>query len=326
MTSSSFGNPLVQQRELLKGLAFVELETEAVLELDGPDAKSWMHSLTSQNILNLKPGESTESLLLDPQGHVEQQLKIIATETGLIVILAQAKLEEFQAWLQKMKFRTKVEIKNREDLRVIGSFAAMPEALNSWVDHFASGSLGGVRYADSARVFDYQEHVIAKDQQVNLAPATAMALEGLRIAAGRPSITDIDERALPHEFDWLASAVHMSKGCYRGQESVAKIHNIGHPPRRLIILNLEEGDILAQQGDEVFYQDKLVGKVRAAALHYEAGSVALALVNRNTPYLDLMVQTASGRFAATQEVLVPFDAGKAANLPRPSAFKLSGKK
>jgi folate-binding protein YgfZ len=326
MTNSSFGNPLVQQRSLLKGLAFVELEDQAVLELDGPDAKSWLHSLTSQNILNLETGESTESLLLDPQGHVEQQLKVIAIEAGLLLILPKSKLEDFQAWLQKMKFRTKVEIINRSDLRVIGSFAPLEQALYSWVDQFSAGSPGGVRYAESARVFDYQEHLVGLDQRINLEPASPMALEGLRIAAGRPAINDIDERALPHEFDWLASAVHMSKGCYRGQESVAKIHNIGHPPRRLIILNLEEGDILSQQGDEVFYQDKLVGKVRAAALHYEAGSVALALVNRNTPYLDLMVQTASGRYAATQEVLVPFDAGKAANLPRPSAFKLSGKK
>jgi hypothetical protein len=326
MTSSSFGNPLVQQRSLLKGLAFVELEDQAVLELDGPDAKSWLHALTSQNILNLKTGESTESLLLDPQGHVEQQLKVIAIEAGLLLILPKSKLADFQAWLQKMKFRTKVEISTRDDLRVIASFAALEQALYSWVDHFSSGSPGGVRYAESARAFDYQEHLVGSDQRINLEPASPMALEGLRIAAGRPAISDIDERALPHEFDWLASAVHMSKGCYRGQESVAKIHNIGHPPRRLIILNLEEGDILSQQGDEVFYQDKLVGKVRAAALHYEAGSVALALVNRNTPYLDLMVQTATGRYAATQEVLVPFDAGKAANLPRPSAFKLSGKK
>jgi len=326
MTSSSFGNPLVQQRSLLKGLAVVELEDQAVLELDGPDAKSWLHSLTSQNILNLETGESTESLLLDPQGHVEQQLKVIAIEVGLLLILPKSKLEDFQAWLQKMKFRTKVEIINRSDLRVIGSFAPLEQALYSWVDQFSAGSPGGVRYAESARDFEYQEHLVGIDQKINLEPASPMALEGLRIAAGRPAINDIDERALPHEFDWLASAVHMSKGCYRGQESVAKIHNIGHPPRRLIILNLEEGDILSQQGDEVFYQDKLVGKVRAAALHYEAGSVALALVNRNTPYLDLMIQTATGRYAATQEVLVPFDAGKAANLPRPSAFKLSGKK
>ena len=326
MTNSSFGNPLAQQRQLLKGLAYVELQDHAVLALDGPDAKSWMHSLTSQNILNLNLGESTESLLLDPQGHVEQQLKIIATEAGLLVVLPQSKLADFQNWLQKMKFRTKVEIILRTDLRVIGTFGPLPAALNSWVDHFSVGSPGGVRYAESAREFSYQEHLITKDQKIDLEPATLMALEGLRIAAGRPSISDIDERALPHEFDWLASAVHLSKGCYRGQESVAKIHNVGHPPRRLIILNLEEGDILAQQGDEVFYQEKPVGKVRAAALHYEAGSVALALVNRNTPYLDLMVQTAGGRYAATQEVLVPHDAGKAANLPRPSAFKLSGKK
>jgi folate-binding protein YgfZ len=149
-----------------------------------------------------------------------------------------------------------------------------------------------------------------------------LAFEALRIAAGRPEITDVDERSLPHEFDWLASSVHLTKGCYRGQETVAKVHNLGHPPRRLIILNLEVGDTVANPGEEIFYQGKLVGKVLAGALHYEAGSLALGLVNRNTPYLDLQVCG----MTASQRVLVPADAGKAANLPRPSAFKLSGKK
>jgi hypothetical protein len=94
----------------------------------------------------------------------------------------------------------------------------------------------------------------------------------------------------------------------------------------LVILNLESGDDLPSRDDLVFYQDKLVGKVLSSALHYELGSVALALVARNTPYLDLLVEIAGRKVSAHQQVLVPADAGKAANLPRPSAFKLSGKR
>ncbi|MDP4886522.1 MAG: folate-binding protein, partial [Aquiluna sp.] len=120
--------------------------------------------------------------------------------------------------------------------------------------------------------------------------------------------------------------VHLSKGCYRGQETVSKVHNLGHPPRRLAILNLEQGDMIANPGDEVSYQEKLVGKVVAAGLHFDEGSIALALLNRNTPYLDLQVQSGESVISATQTMLVPHDAGKAANLPRPSAFKLSSKR
>jgi folate-binding Fe-S cluster repair protein YgfZ len=108
----------------------------------------------------------------------------------------------------------------------------------------------------------------------------------------------------------------LSKGCYRGQEAVAKVHNLGHPPRRLTLLNLETGDDLATVGDLVFYQDKQVGKVVASALHFELGSLALALMARNTPYLDLLVETSGRKVAASQQVLVPADAGKApSNFP-----------
>ena len=182
-----------------------------------------------------------------------------------------------------------------------------------------------MRYAADRAEFSYREYLL-KDAPTDLLPAGLLAYEALRISVGRPEIKDVDDRSLPHEFDWLSSAVHLSKGCYRGQEAVAKVHNLGHPPRRLIILNLEQGDVLASKDDKVFYQEKEVGKVVAGALHYETGSLALALVNRNTPYLDLFIESGSFRVSAMQEVLVPHDAGKAADLPRPAAFKLTGRK
>jgi hypothetical protein len=83
---------------------------------------------------------------------------------------------------------------------------------------------------------------------------------------------------------------------------------------------------LVNKGDEVFYLDKPAGKILVGALHYELGSIALALLSRATPYLELSVKSGESLLRAQQEVIVPADAGKAANLPRPSAFKLSGKK
>jgi folate-binding protein YgfZ len=190
------------------------------------------------------------------------------------------------------------------------------------VDGFDSEPKGSVRYAQAVESFPYREYLMPRGFRPEPQGAGMLAFEALRIAAGRPEITDVDEKSLPHEFDWLASAVHMSKGCYRGQETVAKVHNLGHPPRRLVLLNLEVGDTVANPGEEIGYQGRVIGKVLAGALHFEAGSLALGLVNRNTPYLDLEVCG----MTASQKVLVPADAGKAANLPRPSAFKLSGKK
>ena len=321
--SDHFGNPLLEQRKLASGDAYVLRDDEAVFEITGPDTKSWLHSLLTQNILNLKPGQSTEALLLTPQGHIEHQLKIIITEQGALLITSKLKLEGILAWLKKMVFRSKVEILERPDLVIVGGF--FEHAAPSWTDGFSAEPVGSVRYAEERADFAYREHLVEAAPE-GKDPAGLLAFNGLRIIAGRPEITDIDDRSLPHEFDWLSSAVHLSKGCYRGQEAVSKVHNLGHPPRRLVILNLEQGDVLAHQGDKVYYNDKEVGTVRAGALHYEAGSVALALINRNTPYLDLFVEAGEGKTLATQEVLVPHDAGKAANLPRPAAFKLTGKK
>lgn len=318
-----YGNPLLEQRKLLAGEAFVHRSDQSVIEIIGPEAKSWLHSLLSQNIKNLATGESTEALLLSVQAHIEHQLKIIATETGVFVITATSSLESLLAWLTKMIFRTKVELVVRDDLKVIGGFFEMAGVC--WLDGFSNEPTASVRYADHREQFPYREslvEVLPDDKE----PAGLLAYHALRIAAGRPEITDVDSRSLPHEFDWLSSAVHLSKGCYRGQEAVSKVHNLGHPPRRLIILSLEDGDSLAAKDDKVFYQDKEVGAVRAGALHYEQGSIALALVNRNTPYLDLAIEIGGRTVGTTQQVLVPHDAGKAANLPRPAAFKLTGKR
>jgi folate-binding protein YgfZ len=316
-----FGNPLLEQRMLEEGKAYVERTDQEVIRLSGDDARSWLHALVSQDILNLEDGSSTEALLLDPQGRIEQQLKVVREQDDLLVIVSKEKTPSLIDWLSKMRFRSKVQIE-KTNLRVFGVLAGASG--NVWKDPFSNENSFSVSYNNQRKNFPYSE--IISQTPPDLTPAGLSAYAALRIFAGRPEISDVDEKSLPHEFDWLQSAVHLSKGCYRGQESVAKVHNLGHPPRRLAILHLSSGDDLASKSDKVFYQDKEVGKVLAGGIHYEAGSIALALVSRNTPYLDLLVEISNRKVPATQEVLVPADAGKAANLPRPSSFKLSNKR
>jgi hypothetical protein len=320
MTLEHFGNPLLEQRKLAEGKAFVERSDQVVLTITGEDRASWLHALVSQDILNLKVGDSTEALLLNPQGHIEHQLKVIVGQQELMTITASERAAALLDWLNKMRFRSKVEVA-KTDFKVFGTFVRPSGPC--WIDGFSQEPKSSVSYAKERASFSYFEQV--GEAPPALEQAGLMAYQALRIAAGRPEISDVDERSLPHEFDWLASAVHLSKGCYRGQESVAKVHNLGHPPRRLAILHLEQGEALCAKGDEVYYQDKKVGSVLAGALHYELGSLALVLLNRNTPYLDLDVHSGESVNRASQQVLVPADAGKAANLPRPSAFKLTGK-
>ncbi|MEK7663303.1 MAG: glycine cleavage T C-terminal barrel domain-containing protein, partial [Actinomycetota bacterium] len=139
------------------------------------------------------------------------------------------------------------------------------------------------------------------------------------IAAWRPRIaTEGDDNALPHEFDWLRTAVHLNKGCYRGQETVAKVHNLGHPPRRLAFLSLDGVDVvLPESGAAVLDGETEVGHITSAARHFEEGVIALAILKRNANTESELVVDAEGtRIPATQVVIVPPEAGRTANVPR----------
>lgn len=325
MTNEHFGNPLIEQRKLIEGKAAVRFTEFGLLKVSGEDAKSWLHSLLSQNLQSLQDGESTEALLLDPQGHIEQQIKIIYFETAMWLMVPEDKKAALQTWLSKMVFRSKVSIEDvSNNFDLIGSFVSV-EGVASWEDPWATGSKGGFRYGKS-REFSYRETLIPKGQQIELEPAGSMAYQALRIYAGRPEITDADEKSLPHEFDWLASAVHLSKGCYRGQETVAKVHNLGHPPRRLVLLHLDSSELLPHPGAEVFFEGKPRGTIRASANHFEAGAIALALISRTVPEdAQLSVEMDSSLLAATQEILVPASAGATAPAPRLPRLNLGSK-
>ena len=129
---------------------------------------------------------------------------------------------------------------------------------------------------------------------------------------------EVDEKTLPHELDWLRTAVHLNKGCYRGQEAVAKVHNLGHPPRRITLLHLDGSEsLMPSSGDEVMLGEKTVGRITRAAWHYELGPIALAMLKRTTPTEEVLTVITGGRsVGANQEVLVPIDAGATRDIPR----------
>jgi tRNA-modifying protein YgfZ len=116
-------------------------------------------------------------------------------------------------------------------------------------------------------------------------PAGTIAFEAMRVEALRPRLhVDTDDRTIPHEVGWIGSAVHLTKGCYRGQETVARVANLGRAPRRLVLLHLDSGDeSLPVPGDPVLRDGRAIGRVGSVALHHELGPVALALVKRSVP-------------------------------------------
>ncbi|WP_137846099.1 glycine cleavage T C-terminal barrel domain-containing protein [Microbacterium sp. 2FI] len=337
------GRPLVEQRLLTAGDAVAPLGDRAVLAVPGEDRLSWLDSLTSQALTGLAPGESTELLVLDPQGHIEHAASVLDDGETTWLIVDRDAAEGLLAWLRRMRFRLRVDPRDASDeFAVVGGTRAAVTALSPaqpagvplvWTDPWPGVSAGGWGYAavdpHPGADRDWAEAIVSRAEEQRIAEAAAsgdlalaglVAVDALRVAAWRPRrAAEVDERALPHELDWMRTAVHLSKGCYRGQETVAKVHNLGHPPRRLVALQLDGSDsVLPDPGAEVRLGEDAIGVITSAALHYEEGPIALAVVRRSTPVgATLTVATPDGgALAAAQEVIVPPDAGATANIPR----------
>ncbi|TAL46235.1 MAG: folate-binding protein [Salinibacterium sp.] len=326
-----YGNPLAEQKALAAGRAIVDLSDRGVLTVTGPDRLSWLDSLTSQAVSKLAPGESAETLLLDPSGHIEHAMRLVDDGVSTWLLVDATERKPLAAWLDRMRFTLRVEVADRsEDFVTVGTLgasvsAAAPNGVPlDWADPWGSVVAGGHQYAQAEPHpgTEWTYHEVLVDREADLSSfeaAGTLALEALRIAAWRPRLTtEADVKAIPHEFDWLRSAVHLAKGCYRGQETVAKVHNLGHPPRRLVMLHLDGSDgVLPERGAEVRLDENVVGAITSVALHYELGPIALALIKRNVdPAATLVVDVDGLAVAATQETIVPTDAGAEANVPK----------
>lgn len=336
-----YGNPLGEQRELAAGRAIVDLSDRDVLSVTGPDRLSWLDSLTSQRLLGLAPGVAAETLLLDPSGRVEYAARVLDDGETTWLLMDAGTGAGFLAFLTKMRFMLRVEVRDRGEefatIGTIGELSAHPTLASAtatpngvplaWLDPWRSLVAGGFQYAaiaeHPAENWNYLEVLVERSRlaELDAVPAAGtLALEALRIEAWRPrAATELDATTIPHELDWIRSAVHLSKGCYRGQETVAKVHNLGHPPRRVVLLHLDGSEgVLPVAGDEVLLNGASVGRITAAALHHELGPIALAVVKRSAdPAASLTVSTAEGpMLAAAQQIIVPPDAGAVADIPR----------
>lgn len=341
--ASAYGNSLTEQRSLLAGSALVDLSDRGVIEVSGPDRLGWLDSLLSQRLDNLKPGQSAETLLLDPHGHVQHAMRVFEDGQTTWLLVDEGRAAELTKWLLKMRFMKQVEVVDRSaEMLALGYFGELPDVLVPlilqpadvpviWHDPWNEVAEGGWQYSAQEHPgthWNYSEAVVprsAANELVDLATAGVIsfagtdAFEALRIAAWRPRIaTEGDDNALPHEFDWLRTAVHLNKGCYRGQETVAKVHNLGHPPRRLAFLSLDGVDVvLPEAGAAVLDGETEVGHITSAARHFEEGVIALAILKRNANTESELVVDAEGtRIPATQVVIVPPEAGRTANVPR----------
>jgi folate-binding protein YgfZ len=282
-----FGEPNKEQRALAEGKAWADLSHLSVIAISGEDRLKWLHDLTTQYLVDFGAGTWTSAMVLDPQGHVEYQFNVVDDGTTSYLVMDPQFVEGLSAYLNKMRFMLRVEVRDAtEDFAVMrapgvaneigGPFALVPRA-------------------------ELEEMKTAFD-------STAMqvgtwALDAERVAAGRPRHgIDTDFKTIPNELGVLNGAVHMNKGCYRGQETVAKIYNLGKPPRRLVMLHLDgHAVVMPPSGTPVMNGEVQVGFLGTVARHHELGPIALAIVKRNTP-VDAQL-TVEG-VAAAQQIIV----------------------
>lgn len=335
-----FGDPVAEQRRYEAGSGAHYAGPIGVVSITGPDRLSWLTTLSSQVVTDLGPGESKELLFLDPNGRIEFAVGAVdhPDEETTWLLLEPGKAADLVAFLESMRFMLRVEVADRScgytAFQTVGSDAeTVPEPVQSeaaitWRDPWPGLEEGGARYYVGRHPGSdtrFQWHLVPADSAPAVVEACegtlvgSLAAEATRVAAWRPRVaSEVDERSMPAELDWLRTAVHLEKGCYRGQESVARINNLGRPPRRLTFLQLDgsRGDLPAP-GDPVMGGERQVGTITSVARHAEMGPIALALLKRN---LDPDLPLTMGEVAAAQELIVPVD-GRSDHAPaqRPGA-------
>lgn len=281
--AAHYGSIANEQKRFESGEAFVDLSNREVIAISGADRLSWLHSLTTQHFLKLASNESTSALILSPQGRVEHAFAGFDDGETFWAHTEPGRGDALANYLDSMRFTMRVEVRDANaEKAVIG--------------------LVGLKY----QLVDRTE--LSSLVNESMQASGIWAWEAFRIAAGQPRFgLDTDGKTIPNEINLLNTAVHMDKGCYRGQETVARVFNLGRPPRRLVLLYLDGSvDRLPEHCAAVEFAGDRVGFVGSAARHYELGPIALAIVKRNVPTGETLLVDG---IAANQEVIVDPEVG-----------------
>ncbi|CAM4201320.1 Aminomethyltransferase [Mycobacterium basiliense] len=321
-----YGDPLGEQRAAETDAVVVDRSHRAVLALTGKDRQTWLHSISTQHVSELPDGASTQNLSLDGQGRVEDHW--IQTELGATTYLDTEpwRGEPLLTYLRKMVFWSEVSA-DSADLVVLSllgprlSDQAVVDVLclKALPDELTAAPLPGggfVRRMPAPSGQIELDVVVPREEsadwqrgltQAGVRPAGVWAYEALRVAAGRPRLgVDTDERTIPHEVGWIggpgAGAVHLDKGCYRGQETVARVHNLGKPPRMLVLLHLDGSADRPSTGDAVVAGGRSVGRLGTVVEHVDLGPISLALLKRGLPANTALLTGPEGDVAAVIDV------------------------
>jgi folate-binding protein YgfZ len=298
-----FGDPFGEQRAAETGAVVIDRSHRATIELTGGERRKWLHTISTQHVSELPDGAVVENLSLDAQGRVEDHWLQTQLDGVTIIDTEPSRGEPLLAYLRKMIFWADVVAEPAElaVLSLLGPSVGDPAVLRaigvtelpavSSASPLADGGFLRTLRDDEVDLVVPRDSVAAWKARLVAAgvqPAGVWAYEAHRVAALRPRLgVDTDERTIPHEVGWIggpgAGAVHLEKGCYRGQETVARVHNLGKPPRMLVLLHLDGSADRPATGDPVLAGGRPIGRLGTVVDHVDLGPIAVALLKRGVP-------------------------------------------
>jgi tRNA-modifying protein YgfZ len=282
-----------QYRQLREECGLFERAGHGVLLVGGPEAAEYLQGQLTNDVEALEPGDGAYAALLDRKGHMQADMRVLRAGEGpdLLLDLEPEGLEAARRHLGMYKIGREVEVVDLSEERAvlalvgprsveIAGTAALPEnaceiAAFAGVECVAVGTPGGIDLvvpaAESGRV---REALLAAGA-VEVSPEAA---EIVRIEAGRPRFgAEMGTETMPAEAGIVERAVSFTKGCYIGQETVARLHYKGKPNRHLRGLRLSAP---APVGAALRLGDKEVGKLGSCAVSPALGTIGLAIVRR----------------------------------------------
>jgi len=302
---NDFGNVPAEYAALTTGAGIVDFSDRTQIELTGADRQSFLHNLCTNEVRKLTPGAGCEAFLCNPQGHVLALVNIFCGADSLVLETAPGQEARILTQLDKYLIREKVELHARSnewaELYLAGPAAeALLQKLDLTVtqrllDHTTACS-GGVDVtlrrvditqpggflvscprASVAAVWQLLQHAGAK-------PCGTAATEMARIEAGTPLFgRDISDANLPQELARDSRAISFVKGCYIGQETVARLDALGHVNRTLCGVRFSGQEIPTPGLELTGDGGKSSGQVTSATFSPRLGApLALAFVRRGT--------------------------------------------
>ena len=325
-----YGNPLGEQRAADGGTIVIDRSQRRVIRVSGKDAAEFLNNLLSQKLDTAPVGFSAGALDLDIQGHILHHMDIVRTEDAFLIDVPAAQFDSLFKFLTMMIFWSEVTVEEA-DIAILTLLGEADVSLPPMVEFSRQVQWPGSKRVDLGIPRESLVEATKHLEESGARLAGLMAFTAERVRAREPELAaDLDNKSIPHEVpQWISrdaknpAHVHLNKGCYRGQETVARVHNLGRPPRRLVLLHLDgSADARPATGDPVTLDGRTVGRLGTVVEHADYGPLALALIKRSIPD-DAKLDAGGAAAAIDTDVTPSADAGEQAG--RSAVDRLRGR-